>query len=122
MSCWDLGNTLHRLICGQWVVSWPKWRQVHEVHLGRPLFPGSSPKDQLQRIYKFLGTPDDKSWPKLLELPEYKAEEIPECQSVDFSQAFVKLDENGITLIQSMLAYNPEVRIVASKALERLLV
>lgn len=31
-----------------------------EMATGRPLFPGSSIKDQLIRIFKILGTPDDK--------------------------------------------------------------
>lgn len=30
---------------------------------GRPLFPGSTVEDELHLIFKFLGTPDDKTWP-----------------------------------------------------------
>jgi cyclin-dependent kinase len=39
---------------------------------GRPLFPGNSISDQLQRIFKVLGTPTEESWPKVSQLPEYK--------------------------------------------------
>jgi hypothetical protein len=39
---------------------------------GRPLFPGSSEADQLNRIFKLLGTPTPKTWPGMVDLPEYK--------------------------------------------------
>lgn len=39
---------------------------------GRPLFPGNSIPDQLQRIFKVLGTPTDQTWPGVSQLPEYK--------------------------------------------------
>lgn len=39
---------------------------------GRPLFPGNSISDQLQKIFKVLGTPTEDTWPKVSQLPEYK--------------------------------------------------
>lgn len=43
-----------------------------EMASGRPLFPGSSVKDQLLRIFKILGTPNEETWPGLSLLPQYK--------------------------------------------------
>ena len=43
-----------------------------EMASGRPLFPGNSISDQLQRIFKVLGTPTEETWPKVSQLPEYK--------------------------------------------------
>ena len=34
-----------------------------------PLFPGKSEPDQLNRIFKDLGTPNDKIWPDYSSLP-----------------------------------------------------
>ena len=35
----------------------------------KPLFPGKSELDQLNRIFKDLGTPNDKIWPEYSNLP-----------------------------------------------------
>ena len=44
-----------------------------EMVNGKPLFPGSSNQDQLLRIFKILGTPNEKVWPGIVDLkPEYK--------------------------------------------------
>ena len=39
---------------------------------GRPLFPGDSEIDELFKIFRLLGTPDDASWPGVTTLPDYK--------------------------------------------------
>jgi cyclin-dependent kinase 2 len=39
----------------------------------RPLFPGDSEIDQLYRVFRTLGTPDEKTWPGVSQLPDYKA-------------------------------------------------
>ena len=43
-----------------------------EMVTGRPLFPGTSDKDQLNKIFMLLGTPNIKHWPDMAKLPEYK--------------------------------------------------
>ena len=47
-----------------------------ELASGRPLFPGSSVKDQLARIFKVLGTPNETTWPGLVDLPDYKVSKV----------------------------------------------
>ena len=37
-----------------------------EMAAGRPLFPGTSDADQLTRIFKLLGTPDETIWPDMV--------------------------------------------------------
>nr|CAH8829476.1 unnamed protein product [Trichobilharzia regenti] len=39
---------------------------------GRTLFPGYDVEDQLQRIFKLLGTPTESTWPSVVELPDYE--------------------------------------------------
>ena len=38
----------------------------------RALFPGDSEIDQLFRIFRTLGTPDENSWPGVTNLPDFK--------------------------------------------------
>ena len=39
----------------------------------RPLFPGDSEIDQLFRIFRTLGTPDESMWPGVTSMPDYKS-------------------------------------------------
>lgn len=39
---------------------------------GRPLFPGSDIEDQLRRIFKLLGEPNEETWPGVCLLPDYR--------------------------------------------------
>lgn len=85
---------------------------------GRPLFPGNSISDQLQRIFKVLGTPTEEIWPKVSQLPEYKRdfEIFPKIQ---LETLLPKLDHLGIDLLKRLLDYPPEKRITANDALQR---
>ena len=55
-----------------------------EMNSGRPLFPGTSDQDQLDKIFKALGTPTDETWPTMVDLPEYKAILDPKPPEPDF--------------------------------------
>lgn len=43
-----------------------------EMVTKKPLFHGDSEIDQLFRIYRTLGTPDEDIWPGISKLPEFK--------------------------------------------------
>ncbi|KND04734.1 CMGC/CDK/CDK5 protein kinase [Spizellomyces punctatus DAOM BR117] len=88
-----------------------------EMASGRPLFPGSSIKDQLLRIFKLLGTPDEKSWPKVKELPDYKPD-FPIYPRASLESISSKLDAHGLDLLSKLIEYQPEKRISAERALQ----
>ncbi|KAJ3288200.1 cyclin-dependent serine/threonine protein kinase [Borealophlyctis nickersoniae] len=87
-----------------------------EMASGRPLFPGSSIKDQVLKIFKTLGTPDEKIWPKITELPDYKPD-FPVYARQSLAAVLPKLDADGIDLLERLLEYQPDRRISAEKAL-----
>lgn len=62
-----------------------------EIASGRPLFPGSSEEDQLMRIFRLLGTPNEESWPSMAELPEFKTD-YPHYDAQPLSKICPKLD------------------------------
>ncbi|GAM22121.1 hypothetical protein SAMD00019534_052960 [Acytostelium subglobosum LB1] len=87
-----------------------------EMVTGRPLFPGSGTSDQLFRIFKIMGTPNEAIWPTIKELPEYKPD-FPVHPPHPLSSIVHGLDANGLDLLQRMLQYDPSQRITAQAAL-----
>lgn len=85
-----------------------------EMILKRSLFPGDSEIDQLYRIFRTFGTPDDETWPGVAQLPDYKSsfprwgQTIPE----------VLMKHEGYELFQLMMAYDPNKRISAKQAMQ----
>jgi len=87
-----------------------------EMASGRPLFPGTSDADQLQRIFKMLGTPTEEMWPSMVELPDYKSD-WPHHDRVPLEDHCSSLDSAGIDLLKQLLKYDPQKRITAKAAL-----
>ena len=42
-----------------------------EMVNGKPLFTGSSEADQVKRIFKIRGTPNEKTWPDIAKFPDW---------------------------------------------------
>ena len=85
----------------------------------RPLFPGTSDADQLQRIFKVLGSPSEETWPSMAELPEYKAEDMQtRHEAMSPAQFAPGLNEVGADLLVNLLRYEPSRRITAKAALQ----
>jgi len=91
-----------------------------EMVNGRPLFPGNTDQDQLIRIFKVLGTPSERSWPAVVELPDWKPDFTQyEPQAWAGTNGIVpSLDTHGVDLITSMLQYDPNQRVAARTAME----
>ncbi|NXV82211.1 CDK2 kinase, partial [Atlantisia rogersi] len=64
----------------------------------RALFPGDSEIDQLFRIFRTLGTPDEAAWPGVTAMPDYKPS-FPKWARQDFSKVVPPLDEEGRKLL-----------------------
>ncbi|KXJ69159.1 hypothetical protein RP20_CCG028497 [Aedes albopictus] len=85
-----------------------------EMILRRPLFPGDSEIDQLYRIFRTRGTPDEKSWPGVCQLPEYK-QSFPRWagQAVPEEIELYRAQD----LFELLMVYDPTKRISARNAM-----
>ncbi|KAF2747627.1 Pkinase-domain-containing protein [Sporormia fimetaria CBS 119925] len=88
-----------------------------EMYTGRPLFPGTTNEDQLQKIFRLMGTPSEESWRGISQLPEYKPN-FPVYATTDLGEILRDVDANGLDLLRSMLRLRPDQRISAQQALE----
>jgi len=95
-----------------------------EMASSKPLFPGDSEIDELFRIFRVRGTPNDHVWPGVSRLPNYKSE-FPQWHPQRLERAVPELapsDANGgpaaCDLMAQMLTYAPAMRVTCRKALE----
>lgn len=87
-----------------------------EMYTGRPLFPGTTNEDQLQKIFRLMGTPSERSWPGISQFPEYKSN-FHIYATQDLRMILPQVDQLGLDLLNRMLQLRPEVRIKADEAL-----
>ncbi|ETO32077.1 hypothetical protein RFI_05040, partial [Reticulomyxa filosa] len=87
-----------------------------EMLTGRPLFPGTSEKDQLHKIFQLLGTPTTDVWSGMENLPQYKPD-FPIYEAKDLGKLFTMLDSTGVDILKSFLQHDPDKRISAAEAM-----
>ncbi|CAL9206370.1 unnamed protein product [Musa hybrid cultivar] len=95
-----------------------------ELLAKEPLFSGKTEFDQLDKIFRMLGTPSEKIWPGFSKLPGAKVNFVKQPYNklrekfppISFS-GHPTLSEAGIDLLNKLLTYDPEKRITAEAAL-----
>jgi len=101
---------------------WSVGTIIPEMVTGQPLFPGDSEIDELFKIFRLLGTPNEGLWEGVSALPDYKAE-FPKWKPKALRDGIANLDSSrlndaGVDLVAQMLHYTPNKRIVAKDALD----
>lgn len=94
---------------------WSLGSIFYEMLTKKVLFPGDSEIDQLFKIFRVLGTPNESQWNGISKLPHYKTI-FPSWQTRDLKQLLNKNDEAG-DLLSRMLSYDPMKRIAALDAM-----
>lgn len=91
-----------------------------EMLTGEPTFPGvRCTYDQLDKIFKVLGTPTEETWPGVTHLPGYKAHRLIFYPPRKLGLSFPRLYDiaEGDSMASSLLQLNPDQRIGAEEAL-----
>ncbi|XAR64428.1 Cyclin-dependent kinase [Bertholletia excelsa] len=90
----------------------------------QPLFNGKTEFDQLDKIFRILGTPNETIWPGFSKLPGVKVNFVKhqynllrrKFPATSFTGSPV-LSDAGFDLLNKLLTYDPEKRITAEDAL-----
>jgi cell division cycle 2-like protein len=82
-----------------------------------PLMPGRSELDQIDKIFKLLGTANEKIWPGFSQLPGAKKINFAIQPYNNLRQKFPLLTEAAFDLLNRFLTYDPAKRITAAEAL-----
>uniref|UniRef100_A0A7N8XNT2 cyclin-dependent kinase n=1 Tax=Mastacembelus armatus TaxID=205130 RepID=A0A7N8XNT2_9TELE len=90
-----------------------------ELLTQKPLFPGKSEIDQINKIFKDLGSPSEKIWPGYSELPAVKKMTFTEYPYNNLRKRFgALLSDQGFDLMNKFLTYCPSKRILSDDALK----
>ena len=89
--------------------------EVKNIYI-EPLFAGDSEIDQIFKIFQSYGTPNEKVWPGITRLPEFKLT-FPQFKSRGLKHYCSNLDDAGFDLLSRMIIYDPCKRISAKAAL-----
>jgi len=87
-----------------------------EMVLRKPVFPGETELSQLTKIFALRGSPNEKTWPEVLDMPNYVPFEY--IEKVPFKKLMPSLSNEGIDLMEKMLDINPNLRIGTEDALK----
>ncbi|XP_012386440.2 cyclin-dependent kinase 18 isoform X1 [Dasypus novemcinctus] len=90
---------------------------LYEMATGRPLFPGSTVKEELHLIFRLLGTPTEATWPGVMAISEFRAYNFPRYLPQPLISHAPRLDPEGINLLTSLLLYESRSRVSAEAAL-----
>lgn len=89
-----------------------------ELLLMNALFPGKSEVDQLNRIFKELGTPNENIWTGFNKLPAVQKMKFNDYPVSNLRTKFNMLSELGLALLTGFLTYDPVKRLTAEKSLD----
>ncbi|KAK4705978.1 cyclin-dependent kinase 7, partial [Phenoliferia sp. Uapishka_3] len=87
-----------------------------ELMLRVPYMAGESDFEQLNTIFRALGTPTESDWPGHTKLPEYV--EFKKEPKQDLRGLFSAAPQEGIDLLSKLLLFDPRKRITAKVALQ----
>ncbi|KAJ6125918.1 Cyclin-dependent kinase 1 [Penicillium samsonianum] len=85
-----------------------------EMWTGKPLFPANSEIDEILKIFRVLGTPDEEMWPGVTSLPSYEMT-FPKWKRPS-TPIVPGLRRDGLELLQALLEYDPVHRLSAKQA------
>lgn len=91
-----------------------------ELLMRKPILPGKNEFEQIDLIFKLLGTPDEQAWPKCKDYQYYDLimSQTPRKYQNRFEEKFGTLEPMAKDLLRKLLMMDPENRITADDALD----
>lgn len=107
-----LGCKTYALPVDMWAVG----AILAEMVTKRPLFQGDSEIDELYKIFRKTGTPNEEVWEGVTALQDWN-EAFPVWPSLQISRFVPGLEAAGVELIEQLIPLDPKKRLSAGEAL-----
>ncbi|XP_076862594.1 cyclin-dependent kinase 18 isoform X2 [Brachyhypopomus gauderio] len=91
---------------------------LYEMATGRPMFPGSTVKEELHLVFRLMGTPTEETCPGITANEEFRSYLFPQYRSQPLLNHVPRLDTEGIDLLTALLLYDTRKRISADTSLK----
>ena len=109
------------LLLGQEIYSYPVdiWSIgciFGEMLFGHPLFTGINEIHQLFEIFKIQGTPNEKTWPGVMKIKDFK-DTFPKFKPAHWGDIIPGIGGFELDLLNKLLCLDPASRITANQAL-----
>eukprot|EP01004_Peranema_trichophorum_P004954 NODE_3840_length_1276_cov_49.248916_g3365_i0.p1 GENE.NODE_3840_length_1276_cov_49.248916_g3365_i0~~NODE_3840_length_1276_cov_49.248916_g3365_i0.p1 ORF type:complete len:401 (+),score=77.09 NODE_3840_length_1276_cov_49.248916_g3365_i0:36-1238(+) len=88
-----------------------------EMLCGSPLFCGDGDIDQINRIFLRMGTPNETTWPKIRELPDWNKIQFAKVDPKPLHSLCPDRSTQSISLLSSLLVYDQDKRATALQCL-----
>ena len=108
-----LGQKEYSMPVDMWSIGLIFYEMAHR----KPLFAGDCEIDQIFKIFQMFGTPNEKTWPGITKLPEFKLT-FPQFKGKGLSAYNRNIDNIGLDLLNKMIQIDPCKRISAKQALQ----
>ncbi|XP_071728714.1 probable serine/threonine-protein kinase At1g54610 [Rutidosis leptorrhynchoides] len=94
---------------------WSTGCLLAEMFVGRPVMPGRTEVEQLHRIFKLCGSPNDDYWKTIKPPTTFRP---PQHYAPSFHEAFANFPPSSLSLLTTLLALNPTSRGTCASALQ----
>jgi serine/threonine protein kinase len=114
-----LGQKEYSTPVDMWSIGCIFYEMAHRSKLNlniEPLFAGDSEIDQIFKIFQMYGTPNEKTWPGITKLPDFKLT-FPQFKGKGMNTFCTNLCDEGLDLMSKIIQYDPCKRISAKAAL-----
>lgn len=98
---------------------WSAGCVLAELDIGRPIFPGKAEVEQLDLIFRIVGTPADDDWSGISSLPNFEkyCATMPRYANALRNSPHFKISDNTITILERILVCDPIKRSSAKNLL-----
>uniref|UniRef100_A0A8C7GB98 Cyclin dependent kinase 18 n=1 Tax=Oncorhynchus kisutch TaxID=8019 RepID=A0A8C7GB98_ONCKI len=91
---------------------------LFEMATGRPMFPGSSVKEELHLVFRIIGTPKEDSWPGISNNDEFRSYMFPEYRPQPLiNHCSIPNLYSGVVCISVLFQYDTRTRVSAEASL-----
>jgi cyclin-dependent kinase 2 len=87
-----------------------------EMITGKVLFFGKAQIEVILKIFHYLGTPNNKNWPAVTDLPNFSIK-FPKWTPSKFKDFIQDINELEVKLLSRVLVLNPSMRVTVKDAL-----